>query len=62
MENELKGLLRLCNFSNKEGYNDAHLLILTNRKKHLISQLNKPTNSINELKVTDTNLIHLSSR
>lgn len=59
MENELKGLLRLCNFSNKEGYNDAHLLILINRKKHLISQLNKPTNSI---KVTDTNLIHLSSR
>ena len=62
MENELKRLLRLCNFSNKEGYNDTHLLILINRKKHLISQLNKPTNSINELKVTDTNLIHLSSR
>ena len=60
METELKRLRRLYKFPNEEGYNDAYLLILINRRKHLISQLNKPINSMSELKVIDTNPINFS--
>lgn len=60
METELKRLRRLYKFPNEESYNDTHLLILINRRKHLISQLNRPINIITELKVIDTNPINLS--
>ena len=60
METKLKRLHRPCKFPNEEGYKDAHLLISINRRKHLISQLNKLINSITELKVVDTNPVNLS--
>ena len=60
IETKFKGLRRLFKLLDDESYNNTHLLILINRRKHLISHLNKPKNSITEVQVNDNNSINLS--